>query len=200
MSNSYLQKIAGAKATNKGNIIREGRYSFAVKTLKLLNGFNGTSFVAEFVVLTAEGVNPQVTPNQVGTVASAVYNLDKHASAAGNVKALMLALLGLEEGKVTEDYLMQYLAAVTADGQPLTGKLVNAETFVTTIRSGANAGKPFTGVNWRHVPESAEAITARRPSILSAGVPAPAPAATPQPAAPPPTGIPGLNLMPGRPF
>jgi hypothetical protein len=165
---ALLKKIAQSKASAGGNIIKDGNYVFEVVNLLLESKFNGSMFIAEFQVREAvasgekDSSGVPVEPNKIGSMCSYVVNLDKNISAAGNAKALILALYGLDEAEVSEEDFLAALSAVTEKDQPARGMLIADSTFRKTIRGGPNAGKPFTAHRWQNVAQVADDIAARR--------------------------------------
>lgn len=163
-----LKKIAGAKASAGGNVIKDGTYLFEVVQLLLEQKFNGAMFIAEMIVREAQASGEKdergvaVEPNKVGSTCSYVVNLDKNVSAAGNAKAYILALYGMQENEVSEGDFMEALSQVTEKDQPAKGMLIGDNTFRKTIRGGPNAGKPFTAHRWVTVEQSEEEIAGRR--------------------------------------
>lgn len=162
---ALFQKIAKSKASAGGNIIKDGKYLFCIHNLLIDAKFNGNMFIAEMEVIEAHQLLDDVEPNKVGTTASYVVNLDKNQSAGGNAKALVLALLNAKEDETSEEDFVESLQTLVSKGQPARGMLIADETFRKPIRSGPNAGKPFTAHRWQYVEQTAEQIAARRARI-----------------------------------
>lgn len=162
MDNAILRKIAEAKASGGGNITKDGKYTFAVNAMMIEAKFNGTMFIVEHYVKSAEAVEPDVEPNKPGTICSIVYNLDKNVSAPGNTKAYVLALFGYKEDEVTQDEFVATLGELCGPAQPARGMLIRTETFRKPIQKGPNAGKPFTGHRWQHVEQTEDQIATER--------------------------------------
>lgn len=168
MNTAILSKIANAKATAGGNIIKDGKYLFTLMNIICEQKFGGTMFIVEMLVDEAQAVFPGVEPNKPGTMASYVVNLDKNVSAAGNAKAFVLALLGYKESDVAmDDDFIAALAELTSANQPARGMRIADETFRKEIRSGKNAGSPFTAHRWQRVDQTPEAIAKRRTEVES---------------------------------
>jgi hypothetical protein len=175
MANAALMaKIAGAKASGGGNIIRDGNYTFEILNISLENKFKGATFVVDFKVIESEATDAYddkgqpVKPNAVGSTCGYVVNLDKNVSAAGNAKRLILALVGKAEDEVTPEEFVEALDYLTTKAQPARGMRIKDRTFRKTIQSGPNAGKPFTGHAWEHVALSAEQIATNRAALDAA--------------------------------
>jgi hypothetical protein len=196
MSNVY-DIIGTAQASKGGTHIRDGKYTFAVEKIGIHTGGQNSEvfFIAELRVLESAKVfvdpamlaedEGQPEPNAVGTTASVVCNLTKHASAKGNAKAFLVGVyggLGYTEDQVTP----QLTQIACGDAQPLRGAIVKDETFRKAIRTGANAGKPITLHRWSPQLQTAEEIKAVRAYLDQHGQKeapalAPAPAAQPAP-------------------
>jgi hypothetical protein len=165
-----LERIARAKASKGGNIIRDGRYTLGILKMVIERLYSGNMFITEFLVLSADNMpgvlddkGLPMTANAVGTTCSYVLNLDKNESANGNVKSLVMALLGeTNEDNVNEQDFVETLTKLLDTDQPARGMIIKAETFRKTIKKGANAGKPFTALRWEYVEESEAQIAARR--------------------------------------
>jgi len=183
---SVWDKVANSQPTRGGNFLRDGIYRLAVRELKVTKGFKGHCFIAEFLVLESKpDLNvPDTQPNAPGTVGSFVVNLDKFESAAGNVKAFILALLGSND--VSGKEFAEAMQALCGDQQPARGMLVDDSTYRKTTQKG----NPFTVHNWAHVAgQSQESVAAMRLRIEEGIVeeevveeePAPPPVVTPPP-------------------
>ncbi len=179
LSTSNLSKIATSSASGGGTLIRDGKYLFMLSKVIGEKKYKGETFIAEFVVMRSEAVEEGVTPNAPGTLCSYVVNLDRNESAAGNVKSLVLALLGIDEGskEVTIEAFSATVNNLCDSTQPGRGMLLADSTFRKIIRSGPNAGKPFTGHKWEHVANTAESIAAHRAMLDAQSQVAVAPAA-----------------------
>lgn len=165
-----FRKIGKAKASAGGNFIKDGDYLFAVRNVivKDSDAGSGIFFIVELDVLESKD-DPNavdngvaVKANPVGSQASFVTELTANKSGAGNAKAFILGLLGYAEDEVTDEEVAQTLEDFTGKGQPARGMLVRDTTFRKKIKTGANAGKPFTTHKWQNVPQSDEEIAARR--------------------------------------
>ena len=175
-----FKQITNAKVTGGGDWCRDGSYVYQVKKLTLEKGFTGVSFKAELKILKGEGIDiPSgladdskgekpglATPSKVGSVVSYVVNLSKSTSAAGNVKALMMALDGPGDSDDAAFTALLKQATDPSGGNPFRGALVADRTFRKLIKTGPNMGKPFMGHNWTHVPgQTTEAIKAARATL-----------------------------------
>ena len=170
---AILKKIAEARASGGGNLIQDGKYRLTVLKLLLEQKYNGTCFIAEFLVDTAMAVFDDVKPNAPGTTCSFVVNMDGAGklSAAGNIKQFILALMGEEEGNVTGSDFQATLGELISDAQPARGMQIDDETFRKFARSGKNSeadskGRPpMTMSRWTTVRQTAEEITAQRKTL-----------------------------------
>jgi hypothetical protein len=176
----YMQ-IANAKAGSGGNRIVDGAYTHAVKNLILEKKRAAIFFIAELVVVTASPVDvpaefwkehekvPGYTfkPNAVGADVSFLCDMSADAG-PGNAKSLLLALDGTPEENVNPAAFAQMIKAATGKPQPLRGALVKCTTYRKPIKSGKNAGQPFTGCNWEFIPQKPDEVRARR-NVLDAG-------------------------------
>lgn len=175
----YYEKIAGAKATNGGNYLRDGEYLLGVEAIKLEKGHKGVRFVAEFRVLDSSNkVVPDLDRNEkekgveliantVGSKASFVVLLDSNDSAAGNAKAFLLALDGTDSAAVEANpaRFVDMMKQACSPAQPLRGAVIRASSFRKTIRVPKDPRNPiFMGMNWQHVTQTIEEIVARRNS------------------------------------
>jgi hypothetical protein len=168
--NPILMRIAKAQASNGGNYIRDGIYTFCVAKIILDQKQNGNMFIVEFKVLESQNIpgivdektGKPVLANPVGTMCSMALNLDTNKSAVGNAKAFVLALLGEDEANVTDEEFEEALGHLIDKDQPARGMKIANETFRKAIKGGANAGKPYVGNRWQNIDETAEQIAARR--------------------------------------
>lgn len=178
---SYWDKIANAKALSGGNIIRDGVYRFIIERLSMnTDGYDGASFIAEFRVVEAAPNEPGVEPNPVGSTVSFIAMVDKHKSALGNVKAFLLAALGMDDSSGSQ--FAQICETVCGKGQPMRGVEVRCTTY-RKINQGrlnpANAGKQMTLCRFDHVPGQSDNGNARikaNRAMLDGGLPEQAPA------------------------
>lgn len=162
ISPELLAKIAGAKASQGGNIIRDGKYDLVVTSLKVEPGEGGVFWKPEFIVRKCEAVQDDVKPNAVGTTCHAICNFTTNKSAAGNAKALVLAILGFTEDQVSNEEFSKALAEAVSDAQPLRGMLVRAETYRRKIEKGKHSGEMGVYPKWIHIPMTPDEITASR--------------------------------------
>lgn len=191
LSPALKKKIAEAKATGGGNNINDGRYVFEIHRLLVDAKFKGTMFIAEFGVVESEPVIAGTEPNKPGTTCSNVMNMDSNVSAGGNIKVLVMAIENYDEATADEPALgppdptgtrhpiveggivvkrwMADLDRLTDASQPARGMLLGDETYRKTIQTGNNAGKPFTGHKWVHIPDQSAAQIATRRKLIDAG-------------------------------
>ena len=171
---AIFAKIAQAQTTQGGNWIKPGRYLFCVERLILDSKRKGTCFIIELRVIESAPTDKDakgewIQPNAPGSKCSNVLNLDTNDSAAGNVKAFLLALYDEKEPEAADQKLAfaaefaKAIEVVTEPDQPARGMLIADLTYTRKIEKGKNAGGDFVGHNWAHVPGQAdEAIKARR--------------------------------------
>lgn len=165
---NILGKMANASATQGGEVIRDGIYLFLVRDYLVRKLNDGTFFIVELKVLKSAPKEPGVMPNPPGTTCSLVMNLSTNKSALGNMKNFTLSLLGYAGQDVNPADLAAVAQKLTVE-RLARGMLIGDETFRKPIKSGANAGKPFTGHRWAHVQQSPQEIQARRAELDAEG-------------------------------
>lgn len=130
-----LNKIATASVTSGGNNLRDGSGRAALRKFELTDGFKGTRAVFEFIVVSSRkkqvtelktGKQIEVEPNLPGSDFSVVNMLDKHASAFGNVKAIVLALFN--EPTASDADITETLQAML-DGNVGIGRVIDFDTY-----------------------------------------------------------------------
>ncbi len=106
-----LQKLSKATTSSGGNNLRDSRGRLAVKRLAFEDGFRGSRFISEFVVVGSSKIpvvslktneTLDIAPNPPGSEVSVLQMLEKHESAFGNVKQFILALYGEQEASDQE--------------------------------------------------------------------------------------------------
>lgn len=162
---AFLKKVAQAKASGGGNYILDGRYVFAVKNVLLRNGHRGDSFIVEFIVQDAKPASYEVdgkvpAHNPVNSECSFIANLSKE-SAAGNIKAFTLALLGYKEEEVSAEDFETTLGDLLNKDNPARGMVIGCTTF----RKETKEKKWITLPSWTTLENSPEATAARRALI-----------------------------------
>ena len=183
---SIFKKIATSRASKGGNHIKDGKYRFLVKKVLQEKKEDGEMFIVELQVVTSENVPGQfekagkpvwpgiegaveVKANPVGSSPSYVLNLDSNKSAGNNAKAFVLALYDGEDfDEEDEEAVADFVETVdelVGEMQPARGMLIDDETFRKKIKGGKNAGEPFVGHNWTHVPQTPEEIAQRRAKL-----------------------------------
>lgn len=178
LSAELLKKIATASASGGGTPIKDGIYRFMIHKMMIDKKFKGVCFIVEFDVVDAKSSIDGVTPNPVGSRCSFVVNLDRNVSAPGNTKALILALLGVDESKILDPktgqpasddernrQIGEVVAWAVSETNPTRGMYLDDTTYRKEIISGANAGKPFTGHSWARVEQTPDEVAARRAEI-----------------------------------
>ena len=174
--NDVFAKIAAARASLKSDNFRDGKGIVVVSELIHGNFNEGNTFVARTKIVSSESkgdLDPKtktpVAPNAAGSLVGWPQKLDKHKSAAGNVKAFVLSLLGFKENEVSSEQFGQALTELLSKAQPARGMLIGYETYQQPTRSGPNAGNVNTYVRWIHVPpaagNSADQIAARKAEL-----------------------------------
>ena len=192
---ALLEFVGAQRANTKSDNIKDGRGRLLV--LKNVYGDmnDGATFVGEFKVLTsaAKGdmalqpfspgkpqlqVDPprQAECNQPGSIIGWPQKLKKHKSAAGNVKAYILALLGFQENEVTpSDFASAVQQLVNDDAkagavQPGRGMLIDFETYRQTTKTGPNAGQINTYIRYITVPRGNDAndVNSNHPAQIAA--------------------------------
>lgn len=176
---SYVERIVKSKASAGGNIIRDGSYTLAVRKLVIEPSSKGSEvwFKGEFYVVEASPVvvdgnllktgEVQPTPNPVGSDATFITDIGKQVG-QGNAKGLLCALLNKAEADADADptwFANEIKKAIGSD-QPYMGRPISVTTYRKAIKGGVNAGKPFTGYNWRPYLATAEEIAELR-ALLS---------------------------------
>lgn len=168
MADDYYAKIAAAAASGGGTYINDGRYRLMIERMfRKDSDFagGGTSFITEFRVLESnpDPNNPDVKPNPVGSTCSVVAVVTKHASAFGNIKALLLGALGAfgyTEEQITGEVIAE---AFTTD--QLRGVMVEDNTYRKNIKGGANAGKPITLHKWTSIEQTMDQVDQQKKDL-----------------------------------
>lgn len=185
-----FSQIANASATKGGNNLKDGKYRLVLERMLVHNGHKGTSVIPEFRVKTSEQTEKDVEPSPVGSTVSCVWNLTQHENAKGNVKALILAMLGLDEAATPVAQVQQLTEKACSPEQILRGFEVDATT-IRRINQGkknpANRGQVMTLPMWQHVPGQTQESVAKNRAELDGAAPAAPPAAV-APATTPPAG------------
>ena len=158
---ALFQKIGASNASLKEDVFRDGKGVVEVRELLCKRFFKGNTFVARTRVVSSMDKGDKdkdgkgITPNAPGSSVGWPQMLDQHASAPGNVKAFVLALLGFSEAQVTSAQFAEALERLISKDQPGRGMLIGYETYQQATRSGANIGRVNTYVRWTHVPPAA---------------------------------------------
>ncbi len=174
---ALFNEIANAKTSGTGIKIRDGKYIFVLKKVMMDKLYSGTYFIVEFIVKHATKVvvnelnEPyaviDVEPNAVGTTCSVCVEIGgKNKSAAGNIKALFMGLVGeTDESKVDAKEFQEMLDKMTSTAQPGRGMYIRCETYRKPIKSGVNIGKAYVGQNWSAVDQTPEQYAAERKAL-----------------------------------
>ncbi len=147
---SFIKSILGAEPSgNKNPFITDGEYLWEVVKCEEKT-FQGSSAVIELKVLESKAINDLDKPNPVDEIVSYHNNTAKSKSAAGNILAFFMALTGCDDKE--DPSFGETVSASFGPDQLASGLLIRGRTFRSIIKSGANAGKEFVGVNFYHVP------------------------------------------------
>lgn len=185
-----FQKIGAAQANNKGENFRAGKGRVVIEEIIADKMNEGNTVVVKCKVLSSSNKGDRarkhpkedvpsgdlIEPNAVGSHPSWPQLIDKHKSAAGNVKTFVLQLLGFNEKDVTSQQFAETMAELsdksdnkTRQRQPGRGFVIDYETYDQKVKSGATAGEWRTYVRWIHVGKDAgnskEEIATRRAEL-----------------------------------
>ena len=174
ITSKLMDLISNAKANAKSDNFRDGTGVAMVEELVSFEGNDGPTFVARFEIVSSapkgdlDETGKPVTPNAPGSQVGWVQKLAKFKSSAGNVKAMVLALIGKTEGEIDAEpgLFANMFAGLLAPEQMARGMLVNYSTYRQATRSGPNAGKVNTYVAFSaHADNSDEAVAKRRAEL-----------------------------------
>jgi hypothetical protein len=212
-----FDRISQSQATQSGNWMRDGKYLLAIKDIKYEERFSGLTWITEMIVVEAEpmpgmlqlGGDPcaagtvgatLVEPNGVGEKVSFVATVGNKntPNASGNVKAFLMSLWNVTEGKFNTDEALarqagkespfkQTCGMLIGPSQPMRGALIRAHTSrkINQGRSNAsNKGKILVQPSWIHFPHNPQDIAIRR-ALIEQGLPIPVPPPAPAPSAHP---------------
>ena len=174
-----LNAIANARGTTRSDHFRDGKGRILVQEILYEQKDEGPTFILRGKVVESSSkgdldpVSKQpVIPNAPGSEVGYVQKVKKFKSAAGNIKKAVCNLLGYTEEEVdskpgslakavcrladldpaTQQNIRKTLGATC---QPARGMLLDYSTYQQMTKSGANAGKVNTYVNFIHVPPTA---------------------------------------------
>lgn len=180
LSAELLNKIATASASGGGNNILPGYYILEIHKLIIdPEKFSGTCFIVEHKVVKAAPAMEGVDPNQPGSMCSYVVNLSRNPMAMGNCKQYILALCGINESQMFDDYgrplsgpdknkeIADTIAHATSTEQPCMGMLIGDNTFQKIIKTGPNKDQPLTAHSWYNIPQTEQQVMQRRAIILA---------------------------------
>lgn len=166
MDRALFNLVGTSKATGGGNRIVDGKGRLIVSKIRCQQKTNGPFFIAEFVVESSakvpvvsllSGQKLDIEPNLPGSTCSAVIPMNDPnvKSGPGNIKALVLALLGYSEAEVDAKpgSLADALAKLDSKEQPGRGMLLDYETYRKLTKKAPQ--KEMTLVKWTHVPQTA---------------------------------------------
>lgn len=167
-----LKKIAGSSMTSGGNNFRDGRGRVAVKKLSLEDGWKGSRFVGEFVVLSSHkipvtelktGKTLEIEPNPPGSEVSWVQMFDMHPNAFGSTKQLVLELYGERPEDNSEEEIINTLDDVTKSNSAF-GMVIDYETYRKVTKE---KGIEVVLVKWRNVEQTPQDIANTRAYLES---------------------------------
>lgn len=166
-SKEMFAKLKTARVSGSGNRIKQGKGRLIVEVVKFPTLFNGDTFIAEFKVLHSESIpgavdkdgKPELA-NPPGTTCSIALqpgNTKTKNTVPGDIRDFIEKVTGSEPtddeyGALLEECVNEDPKA--GDVNPLRGYAIDFETVQKTIKSGDNAGKPFTKVRWSHVEQT----------------------------------------------
>ena len=147
--------IESASFFSRGKNIPEGKHVLRLRKMTTQSSTKKRSvyhFIAEFDVV--ESDSPDLRP---GDVCSIVYGSDKE-SFLGNVKYFVsVYMFGLERQRNPDVTMREITNSITGayidtlvgdDGTNYAGMLIRCIGSMTVIKSGSNAGQPFTRLDW----------------------------------------------------
>lgn len=169
---ALMQKLKKANMSGAGNNFRDGKYRLCIKSMGFRDGFKGTRYQVEFMIVNSQkvtvvspktGQQLDIAPNSVGSTADWLCTkLDNQEQpGAGNLKKFVLTLVNNLEAS-EDDYFatLQELSDVDEAGDPLPqdqrqnpgrGMLIDMETV--RIETKTNK-KEIVVCNWSHVPDN----------------------------------------------
>lgn len=176
MDREMLDAVGASRASQKSEYLRDGKFLLMVKELIYKKMEGGLTFVARVEVLESESkgdldlvTGKPVIPNVVGTSAGWIQLTQKHKSAAGNIKAFVLALLNYSEAEVDAKpgSFGEALGELISTQQPARGMVIRASSYRQMVRSGPNAGKIQTYMAFTPAADlnTADRILARRTDL-----------------------------------
>jgi hypothetical protein len=173
---ALLKKIAAAKSNGGGVYIQPGQFILEVENILFESKYGGSTFIVEFIVRESISTEAGKEANKVGTKCSSVDVVDKPGAAgdaaAGNVKAFVLGLYGLNAEEVSEAEFLEAVGAITEKDQPAKGMLIGCTAFTKPKKT--KPGEFLTAKRWTTVPQDADQIAARRAAQEKAPAQAPA--------------------------
>ena len=158
--------VGDANMGGGGNYFRDGKYRALVDKIECKRNGGDYTYICETVIETAVATEPAEVcpagPNPVGSKASIVIkssgDQDRKAMAAGKLKRLALALMGVNEdqfvamqqqknaetaaaGQPPVDLMAAFLTRAYASDQPLTGRAIEVETYRKATKKQKAEGK-----------------------------------------------------------
>ena len=142
-----IQNIGAANVSGGGNYFRDGRYLCMLKSMEIKQLLRtGLTFLANLIVLEANAVDTNVSPNPVGTTATFFQgnldsnNVERREMSLGKIKGFVLQLCNEPNFAKTDAaasaVFNENLKIALGKDNPLRGTLVRVETFRTTTKKG----------------------------------------------------------------
>ena len=174
-----LNKLGEARANVKGDYFRDGAGVVVIEELVYSEMNEGETFVARSVIIESQSKGDldikskqPVIPNAPGSHVGWVQQVKKFKSAAGNIKAFLLALLSVsqEEMDASGKFGQTMFDLTQGKEQPARGMVLCYSTYRQGTK--ANPGDLRTYVSWSpaEAANTKEKIAARR-AKLDAGQP-----------------------------
>jgi hypothetical protein len=140
-----FDNLDDADVFEKSQYFQEGQYVVRIRKVKYNeSGFKGASFVVETEVVGVHSEHDDAP--QIGATAAHVWNAGngKEDIARSTWMQFITAATGKGQKELTGAQWAKASANATGDKQPLTGKLMRLDVFMTTTK----AGNPFTNHKW----------------------------------------------------
>lgn len=150
ISASLAASIAASKANRNGVYLVPAGYELEIQKVLFDKKTKGDTFIVELLVLKSWATNDKYKPNAENSQASYVVTMNQ-LSSPGNVKAFLMAALGVPEEQVTAQAIEE---ATNEKTQPLRFFRIKDVAFEKPQRN--DPSKMFTYHNWEHVEPSEE--------------------------------------------
>jgi len=198
-----LNETRPVQRSNYNGFIPQGHHDLVVCSIEPYQN-QEQHFCVRATFLVEGSDNPQV---QQGSQLDAIWDTDKPAAFPGGTRdkdrfaAFLNALQGVEPSPTSHQNLARACLKPRAEGgqlevQPCRGARIRAVGRTVPIKNGKNAGKPFSVVDYDHVPQDQAAVAAMR-QMLDQRLPyTPRPQQQPQAPAPAYPGVPHAATQP----